>query len=67
MRPDGKNLLCYSAPMSRYYVSVLTISLRISVSAPVDTATEQLMHLRLSTVQKRKQKYWRVRGPGYLF
>lgn len=48
MRPDGKNLLCYSAPMSRYYVSVLTISLRISVSAPVDTATEQLMHLRLS-------------------
>lgn len=63
----GKNLLCYNAPMSRYYLSVLTVLLRISVLAPVDTATEQLLHLRLSTLQKRKQKYWRVRGPGYLF
>ena len=65
----GKNLLCYNAPMSRCYVSVLTILLRISVSVPVDTATEHLLHLhlRLRTLKKRKQKWWRVRAPGYLF
>lgn len=51
----GKNLLCYNAPVSRCYVSVLTILLRISVSAPVDTATEQLLHLRLRTLKKKKK------------
>lgn len=63
----GKNLLCYNDPVSRYYVSVLTILLRVSVSAPVATTTEQLLHLRLRILQKRKPKNWRTKGPGYLF